>query len=96
MAQRHPTAPQVVDPVESRSKRRCVTRDLERSISHLGEIVVVPKNVPRYTTCHTSVLATGKEGFAPGELFGPQGVAIHEETHQIFVANFSNNRVEIF
>ena len=96
MTQRHPTAPQVVDPVESLTKRRCVTRDLERSISSLVEIVEVPVNVPRYTTCHTSVVATGKQGKAPGELLSPQGVAIHEETHQIFVANCSNNRIEIF
>ena len=86
----------MVDPVESRSKRKCVTRDLERSISRLGEIVKVPVNVPHYTTCHTTVVATGKEGSAPGELFLPQGVAIHEETHQIFVANYGHNRVEIF
>ena len=96
MAQSHPTAPQVVDPVESRSELKCDTRDLERSISRLGEIVEVPVNVPRYTTCHTSVVATGKEDDAPGELFWPQGVAIHEETHQIFVANYINHRVEIF
>ena len=96
MAQRHPTAPQVVDPVESRSERRCVTRDLESSISRLGEIVGVPVNVPRYTTCHTPVIATGKKGRAPGELYYPEGVAIHEETHKIFVANCAYDRVEIF
>ena len=96
MAQRHPTAPQVVDPVESQSKRRRVTRDLEMRISRLGEIVEVPVNVPRYITCHTSVVATGKQGRAPGEFAYPQGVAIHEETHQIFVANCYNDRVEIF
>ena len=97
MAKRHPTAaPQVVDPVESLSKRRCDTRDLERSISRLGEIVEVPVNVPRYTTCHTPVVATGKKGEAPGELYFPRGVAIHEETHQIFVANNYNHRVKIF
>ena len=96
MAQRHPTSPQVVDPVESRSKQRCVTRDLERSISRLGEIVELSVNVPRYSTCHTPVVATGKEGEAPGELFWPEGVAIHEETHQIFVANSGIDRVEIF
>ena len=44
----------------------------------------------------TRVVATGNEGRAPGELNVPQGVAIHEETHQIFVANFWNHRVEIF
>ena len=101
MAQRHPAAPQVVDPVESninvsRSELKCDTSDLERSISRLGEIVDVPVNVPRYTTCHTHVVATGKEGSAPGELDWPQGIAIHEETHQIFLANYINDRVEIF
>ena len=96
MAQRHPTAPQVLDPVESRSKLKCDTRDLEMSISRLFEIVEVPVNVPRYTTCHTSVVATGKQGDAPGGLSWPQGVAIHEESHQIFVANFLKNGVEIF
>ena len=83
-------------PVESRSELKCDTRDLERSISRLGEIVEVPVNVPRYTTCHTPVVPTGKKGRAPGELYYPEGVAIHEETHQIFVANYMNNRVEIF
>ena len=52
--------------------------------------------VPHYTTCHTSIVATGKQGSAPGELFYPCGVAIHEETHQIFVANRANDRIEIF
>ena len=101
MAQRHPTAPQTLDPVESdinesRSELRCDTRDLKRSISRLGEIVEVPVNVPHYTTCHTPVVATGEEGRAPGELFLPYCVAIHEETHKIFVANNGNDRVEIF
>ena len=83
-------------PVESRFELKCDTRDLERSISRLGEIVEVPVNVPRYTTCYTPVVATGKLGNAPGELVSPSGVAIHEETHQIFVANNGLRRVEIF
>ena len=40
--------------------------------------------------------ATGKIGRAPGELNYPRGVAIHDETHQIFVMNQFNQRVEIF
>ena len=83
-------------PVESRSELRCDTSQLERSISRIGEIIEVPVNVPRYATCHTSVVSTGKEGKAPGEFIAPLGVAIHEETHQIFVADQDNNRVEIF
>ena len=56
----------------------------------------MPEYVPRYATCHTSVVATGKSGIAPGELITPSGVAIDEETHHIFVADWSNHRVEIF
>ena len=83
-------------PVEVQFRLKCVTRELERSISCLGEIVELPVYVPHFATCHTSVVATGKEGSAPGELLGPLGVAIHDETHQIFVVNQFNNRVEIF
>ena len=52
----------------------------------------ITQYVPHYSTCHTRVVATR----APGELNWPFGVAIHEETHQIFVANWVNDRVEIF
>ena len=56
----------------------------------------ITQYVPHYATCHTRVVATGKQGDAPGELNDPFGVAIHEETHQIFVANFEKDNVEIF
>ena len=87
----------IVDiPVEVQLELKCVTRDLEWSISHLGEIAEVSMYEPHYATYHTRVVATGKEGDDPGELYCPFGVAIHEETHQIFVANWVNHRVEIF
>ena len=113
MAERNPTAPQVVDPlerqindkretilqtpVETLTEVKCDTHELETMISSLGEIVEVPVvSVPRYATFHSSVIATGKEGRDPGEFYYPQGVAIHEDTHQIFVANLLNDKVEIF
>ena len=98
MAERYPTAPQVVDPLEENlSEVKCDTRELETMITRLEEIVELPVvSVPRYATFHSSIVATGKEGSASGELNSPSGVAIHEETHQIFVANCSNDRVEIF
>ena len=84
-------------PVETLTEVKCDTHELEAMISSLGEIVEVPVvSVPRYATFHSSVIATGKNGSDPGELDSPSGVAIHEDTHQIFVANFSNDRVEIF
>ena len=69
-------------PVESQTKLKCDTRGLERYISRIGEIVEVPVNVPRYATCHIPVVATGKLDRAPGELAGPRGAAIHEDTYQ--------------
>ena len=81
-------------PVEVQFQLKFVTR--ESGISRLGEIIELPVFVPHYATCHTSVVATGKRGRAPGEFFGPCGVAIHDETHQIFVADQGSDRVEIF
>ena len=81
---------------ETRSELKCDTHELETIISRLGEIEQVPLYLPHYATCHTSIVATGKFGSDPGELFMPCGVAIHEETHQIFVANRPNNSVKIF
>ena len=83
-------------PVEVQFQLKCVTRELERSISCLGEIVELPVYVPHYATCHTPVVATGKKGRTPGELYYPSGIAIHEETHQIFVGNYGCGIVEIF
>ncbi|KAI6653329.1 PKD domain-containing protein [Oopsacas minuta] len=87
---------QNIIPVETQLKWQCDTRDLETSISHLGEIIQVPVGAPDYAKFQTSTVATGKKGRGPGELPCPLGVAIHEDTHQIFVANNLNKRVEIF
>ena len=56
----------------------------------------VPVGVPCYATYHTSIIATRKFGTGPGELNYPHAIAIHEDTHQIFVVNAENGRVEIF
>ena len=57
-----------------------MTRELERSISRLGEIAEVSVYVPHYATCDFRVVASGEQGDAPGESNWPSGVAIHEET----------------
>ena len=94
MAERYPTAPQVVDTVETLSEVKCGLRELEWMISDLEEIVELPEYVPQYTICH--IVATGKRNRASDELYVPCGVAISEDTHQIFVAIYGNDRVEIF
>ena len=81
-------------PAETQFKLQCDTRDLEVSISRLGEIV--PVVLPKYATFHLPTVATGKEGMAPGELKMPCAVAINEATKQIFVANFLSDRIEMF
>ena len=57
----------------------------ETSISCIEEF----EHVPHYATYH-SIVATGKTGRAHGELDLPSGVAINGDTHQIFVAIYSN------
>ena len=76
MAERYPTAPQVVF-LSRRDCRVCATN-------------------ATFHILYISIVVTGKDGRAPGELFAPSGVAIHEETHQIFVVNYFNDRVEMF
>ncbi|KAI6656669.1 E3 ubiquitin-protein ligase TRIM71-like [Oopsacas minuta] len=83
-------------PVESVLKWQCDTRELETCISHLGDIVQESVGVPKYSTFQMSTVATEKKGSGPGQLNDPQGVAIHEATNQIYVANFYNDRIEIF
>lgn len=55
-----------------------------------------PVSMPDYAKFKLPVVATGKKGLGAGKLFGLRGVAIHEITNQIYLANFDNNRVEIF
>ena len=51
----------------------------QKSLHIFSDIVELPVKVPRYSTCHTSVVATGKKVSAPGELSYLLGVAIHKE-----------------
>ena len=59
---------------------------LEQVIAGVGEVVEeeVPV-VPRYEEMRP-IVAVGKEGQAPGELWNPCGVAIDENTNLIYVA----------
>ena len=83
-------------PVETEFQCQCYTRDLEASISRLGEIIQVPVGIPNYGTFQIPTSVTGKQGRAHGELNWPRGVAINEATNQIFVANCDNHRIDVF
>ena len=91
MADHYSIASRVLDPVEIIFEPKGhihVTKTISRS--------QVPIGLPEYSTFQNSTVATGKLGTAPGELNGPYGVAIDEATHQIFIANHRNTRIDIF
>ena len=69
---------------------------LEQVIAGVGEVVEeeVPV-VPRYEEMRP-IVAVGKEGLAPGELWSPWGVAIDENTNLIYVAEEGSRRISIF
>ena len=69
---------------------------LEQLIAGVGELVeeAVPV-VPRYEDMRP-IVAVGKRGPAPGELWHPHGVAIDGNTDLIYVAESGSHRVSIF
>ena len=81
---------------DTRVKFLSDTIRLEREIAGVGEIIEeeVPV-VPRYDRMRCLV-AVGKKGRAPGELFSPRGIAIDENTGYIYVTEFFGSRVSVF
>ena len=82
---------------ETRAVFRGNCGHLEQVIAGVGEVVEeeVPV-VPRYQEMRP-IVAVGKEGQAPGELWYPWGVAIDENTNLIYIAEGSDTcRVSIF
>ena len=61
------------------------------------EIIEEPViSIPHHDSFYTSIVATGQKGSTPGEWHLLKGVTVHDETHHIFIANSSNDRVELF
>ena len=69
---------------------------LEQLIAGVGELAEEEVSVvPRYEDMRL-IVAVGKRGPAPGELWDPNGVAIDENTDLIYVAESGSHRVSIF
>ena len=82
---------------ETRAMFRGNCGHLEQVIAGVGEVFEeeVPV-VPRYEDMRP-IVAVGKKGKAPGELYNPRGVAIDENTNLIYVAEgLDSCRVSIF
>ena len=81
---------------DTRVKFLSDTIRLEREIAGVGEIIEeeVPV-VPRYDRMRC-VVAVGKKGTAPGELYFPRGIAIDENTGYIYVTEVFGSRVSVF
>ena len=78
----------------------CDTRDIEERIEHLGEMIDQDLNtsptIPDYAAFQQPVIAVGKRGTSPGEFNNPKGIAINEETNNIFITDSGNKRIQIF
>ena len=73
------------------------TARLEREIALVGEIIEEEALVVSRYDQMSCLVAVGKEGTAPGELFHPTGVAVDENTGYIYVAGgLGSSRVSIF
>ena len=70
----------------------CDTRQLEQTISVLGQLIerreIIP--TPDYPALSQPSVSVGKEGRAEGELDTPYGVAVDEKSKLIYVANKGN------
>ena len=69
----------------------CDTRQLEQTISVLGQLIereIV--STPDYPALSQSSVSVGKYGTAEGELDNPTGVAVDEKSKLIYVANKGN------
>ena len=69
----------------------CDTRQLEQTISVLGQLIereIV--STPDYPALSQPSVSVGKKGRAEGELYWPRGVAVDEKSKLIYVANEGN------
>ena len=81
---------------ETRAVFRGNCGHLEQVIAGVGEVVEEVPVVPRYQEMRP-IVAVGKRGQAPGELWDPKGVAIDESTNLMYVAEgLDSCRVSIF
>ena len=66
----------------------CDTRQLEETISVLGQLVereILP--IPNYPALLEPRISIGKQGTGQGELYYPEGIALDERTQLIYVAH---------
>ena len=69
----------------------CDTRQLEQTISVLGQLIereII--STPDYPALSQPSVSVGKKGRAEGELYFPIGVAVDEKSKLIYVANIGN------
>ena len=65
----------------------CDTRQLEQTISMLGELLERDVSTPYYPALLQPSVSVGKGGRAKGQFNCPRGVAVNEKTKLIYVAD---------
>ena len=68
---------------------QCDTRQMEETISVLGQLVESDVSIPNYPALMEPQISVGKGGRGLGELYGPHGIAFDERSQLIYVANGS-------
>ena len=68
----------------------CDTRQLEQTISVLGQLIERDISTPDYPALLQPSVSVGKKGRAEGELYFPIGIAVDEKSKLIYVANTGN------
>ena len=65
----------------------CDTRQLEETISVLGQLVEPDVSIPNYLALLEPRISVGKEGAGQGELGSPNGIACDEKTQLVYIAD---------
>ena len=82
---------QVVEEEETKVVFECDTRQLEQTISVLGQLIErYTISNPEYPSILQPRFSVGKQGTAEGELDNPRGVAVDEKSKLIYIANTDN------
>ena len=68
----------------------CDTRQLEQTISVIGQLIERDISTPDYPALSQPSVSVGKKGTAEGQLYNPNGVAADEKSKLIYVANKGN------
>ena len=70
---------------------RCFSGNIRKAVGEIDLVELIPEYVGR----ESPVLKRCRVGRGNGEFIGPSGLSIHRATNEVFVADYSNSRIQI-